>query len=231
MLERAAAEIRNVDQLFRPFVPTQVAERLRSDPRAAELGGERRVVSVLFADLQGFTAFSEQADPADVIAMLNTYWGVTVPVVVREQGGMIERFAGDAVMVVFNAAAAQPDHARRAVLAALAMQEAASVVAAGRPDWPRFRAGVNTGPTIVGNVGTADHHTFTAIGDTVNLAARLQTAADPGTVVIGAGTRSELGSTAVVEPLAPLKLKGKSEPVEAFALLRLEDGGLELVSE
>jgi adenylate cyclase len=221
LLERAATEVRDVGRLYRPYVPVAVAERLRHDRSAADLGGERREISVLFADLQGFTAFSEHADPADVIAMLNSYWAVTVPVVVREHGGLIERFAGDAVMVVFNAVADQPDHARRAAEAALAMQHEADAAAKGHPDWPRFRAGVNTGPAIVGNVGTAEQRSFTAIGDTTNLAARLQAAAAPGQVVIGSATADAIGDAAVLEPLGRLELKGRTEPVDAFALLRL----------
>jgi adenylate cyclase len=222
LLERAAAQIRDVDELFSPYVPEQVAERLRADPEASRLGGVERTVSVLFADLQGFTSFSEHATPAQVISMLNEYWGVTVPVVVREHGGLIERFAGDAVMVVFNAAIDQPDHALRAVRAAVGMQSATAETAARRPDWPRFRAGVNTGPALVGNVGAAGQQSFSAIGDTINVAARLQTAAEPGQVVLGNVTVAELGSTAVVESLGNLDLKGKAQPVEAFALVRLE---------
>jgi adenylate cyclase len=222
LLERAAAQIRDVDELFRPYVPEQLAERLRADPEAGRLGGAERHVSVLFADLQGFTSFSEHASPAEVISMLNEYWGVTVPVVVRQHGGMIERFAGDAVMVVFNAAIDQPDHALRAVHAAVDMQRATEETAASRPGWPRFRAGVNTGPALVGNVGAAGQQSFSAIGDTVNVAARLQTAAAPGQVVVGAGTVDELGDAVVVEPIGALDLKGKSKPVEAFVIVRLE---------
>ncbi len=221
LLERAAAQIRNADELFRPYVPAQLAERLRSDPEAARLGGVERTVSVLFADLQGFTSFSEHASPTDVISMLNEYWGVTVPVVVREHGGLIERFAGDAVMVVFNAAVDQPDHALRATHAAVAMQAATAETSARHPDWPRFRAGVNTGPALVGNVGAAGQQSFSAIGDTVNVAARLQTAAEPGQVVLGAETVTELGERAVVQSLGPLDLKGKSGPVAAFRLVSL----------
>jgi adenylate cyclase len=222
LLEHAAAQIRDVDELFRPYVPEQLAERLRVDREVARLGGVERTVSVLFADLQGFTSFSERASPTDVISMLNEYWGVTVPVVVREYGGLIERFAGDAVMVVFNAAVDQPDHAPRAVGAALEMQRVTEATAARRPGRPRFRAGVNTGPALVGNVGAAGQQSFSAIGDTVNVAARLQTAAETGRVVLGARTVTELGDAAVVEPLGPLELKGKSDPVEAFVLVRLE---------
>jgi class 3 adenylate cyclase len=222
LLERAAAQIRDVDDLFRPYVPEQLAERLREDRDVARLGGIERTVSVLFADLQGFTSFSERASPTEVISMLNEYWGVTVPLVVREHGGLIERFAGDAVMVVFNAAIDQPDHALRAVKAALDMQRATAETAARRPGWPRFRAGVNTGAALVGNVGAAGQQSFSAIGDTVNVAARLQTAAEPGQVILGKGTVAELGAAAVVESLGTLDLKGKVQPVEAFALVRLE---------
>jgi adenylate cyclase len=218
LLERAAAQLRDVDRLYRPYVPTGLAERLQRDPSAAELGGEEREISVLFADLQGFTSFSEQAAPADVIGMLNAYWAVAVPVVVREHGGLIERFAGDAVMVVFNAVGDQPDHAQRAVAAALGMQRATEDTRKGRPDWPRFRAGVNTGRAVVGNVGTEEQRSFAAIGDTTNLAARLQTAAAPGQVVVSRATADALPDRAGLAPLGPLELKGKASPVEAFAV-------------
>jgi adenylate cyclase len=220
LLEHAAGELRRLDELFSPYLSPQLMARLRHDPGAAELGGEERDVSVLFADLQGFTAFSERSTPPEVVSMLNAYWAKVVPVVAAEDG-MIERFAGDAVMVVFNAAADQPDHALRAARAALAFADASEAVAAGRPDWPRFRVGVNSGPAVIGNVGAAEQHSFTAIGDTTNLAARLQASAEPGRVVVGSATHAALVGLAVFEPLAPLDLKGKSEPVEAFVLVEL----------
>jgi adenylate cyclase len=219
LLEQAAGELRRLDELFSPYLSPQLMARLRDTPEAAELGGEEREVSVLFADLQGFTAFSERARPAEVVSMLNAYWAKVVPVVAAEDG-MIERFAGDAVMVVFNAAVDQPDHALRASRAALAFAEASEAVAQGRPEWPRFRVGVNSGPAVIGNVGALEQRSFTAIGDTTNLAARLQAEAEPGKVVIGSTTAAEL-TDAEVEPLAPLDLKGKSEPVKAFLLVRL----------
>src|SRR5919197_700673 len=220
LLERAAAQLRDVDRLYRPYVPTGLAERLREDPSAAALGGVEREVSVLFADLKGFTSFSEHAAPTDVIAMLNAYWAVTVPVVVREHGGLIERFAGDAVMVIFNAADDQPQHARQAVDAALGMLRAAEAARQGRPDWPRFRAGVNTGTAIVGNVGTEEQRSFSAIGDTTNVAARLQGAAAPGEVVVSRATADALPGDPLLETetLGPLGLKGKREPVEALVV-------------
>ena len=219
LLEQAAGELRRLDELFSPYLSPQLLARLREEPGAAELGGEQREVSVLFADLQGFTAFSERRPPAEVIGMLNAYWAEVVPIVAA-QDGIIERFAGDAVMVVFNAAADQPDHARRAARAALGIAGASDSVAHGRPEWPRFRVGVNSGPAVVGNVGAELQRSFAAIGDTTNLAARLQGAAEPGQVVIGATTATALSGARLV-PLEPLDLKGKSDPVEAYRLVSL----------
>jgi class 3 adenylate cyclase len=221
VVERTAREVEAVEGLLRPYLSPQLAARLRDEPAVSELGGEERDVTVLFADLQGFTAFSERHSPAEVLAMLNEYWAKTVPVMLGEHGGMIERFAGDAIMVVFNAAADQPDHPLRAARAGLALQQAAEELAADEPGRPRFRVGIHTGPAIVGNVGTAEQRSFTAIGDTTNLAARLQTHAGPGQVVIGETTFEALADGALVEPLGPLELKGKSEPVAAYVLIGL----------
>jgi class 3 adenylate cyclase len=190
-------------------------------PPDAPLGGEEREVSVLFADLEGFTAYSETRPPAEVIAMLNEYWGTAVPIVLEQHGGVIEHFAGDAVMVVFNARGDQPDHARRAAAAALDLQVRTLEVSATRPDWPRFRAGVGTGTAAVGYVGAEQQRNFAVIGDTTNTAARLQTAARTGEVVIAASTRNAIGADAVVEALPPVAAKGKREPVAAFRLLGL----------
>ena len=219
LVRRAAGEVEAVKGLLQPYLSPQLAARLREEPETAALGGEEREVSVLFADLQGFTAFSERHAPTDVLAMLNAYWARAVPVVLDQHRGMIERFAGDAIMVVFNAAADQPDHALRAARAALALQQAAAGV--GGDDWPTFRVGVNTGPAIVGNVGTEEQRSFTAIGDTTNLAARLQTAAEPGQVVLGETTYEAVREHADAEAIGRLDVKGKSAPVTAYRLIDL----------
>ena len=103
LLEKAAHQLYRTDELFRPYISPQLAEGLEARPELAVLGGEERDVSVLFADLAGFTAYSEGHRADEVITMLNTYWGATVPIVAEREGGVIERFAGDAIMVVFNA--------------------------------------------------------------------------------------------------------------------------------
>jgi adenylate cyclase len=223
LVERAGDRIRQLGETFRPYVSPQLAERLERDPQAAALGGEEREVSVLFADLEGFTSYADGRPPGEVIAMLNEYWGIAVPLVVEEHGGVIERFAGDAVLVIFNADGSQPDHALRAARAALDLQARCLELVKRHPDWPRLRAGVNTGPAVVGHVGAAQQRSFTAIGDTTNVAARLQAAARPGEVVVAAATRARLGDSATVRQLPPIVAKGKREPVDAFALDSLDE--------
>jgi adenylate cyclase len=223
LLREAAHELRRVDELFRPYLPSQVATRLRAEPAIGRLGGEERDVSVLFADLASFTTFSETRRPSEVIAMLNEYWSAVVPLV-ESAGGLIEQFAGDGVMVIFNAIGDQPDHALRAARTALAIVRVTDPLAAGHAGWPRFRVGVNTGAAVIGNVGAQSRQSFAAIGDTANVGARLMAAGDPGQVVVGNGTWRTV-STAIdaadAAPLGRIRLKGKSEPVEAWVLRSL----------
>jgi class 3 adenylate cyclase len=212
-----------VDRLFHQYLSPAVADTLLATPERTELGGELVEVSVLFADLQGFTTFSEKTDPASVVNLLNAYFDSAVPCILRE-GGTIIQFAGDALMAIFNAPERQEDHARRAARAALDLQAAVEPIAASGGGRPRFRAGIGTGPVLVGNIGSADVRNFTAIGDTTNLAARLQTFAEPGHVVISQRTLDLLGP-ADVEPLGAPALKGKTLPVAVFELRALLEGG------
>jgi adenylate cyclase len=111
----------------------------------------------------------------------------------------------------------------RAARAALAMQDAAAAVA--HESWPRFRVGINTGQALVGNIGSETMRHFTAIGDTVNLAARLESSAESGTVVVSAATRAHLGDQATVKRIGEITVKGKAEPVEAFQVMSVADAG------
>jgi adenylate cyclase len=176
-----------------------------------------REVSVVFADLAGFTAFSESRDPRAVSEMLNAYFEVAIPAVVRHHGGDIDRIVGDAMMATFNTRGDQPDHAQRAAAAALDVQRETALVTAEHPDWPRFRVGVNTGEALVGILGSGEGRSYTVIGDTVNVASRLQAAAPVGGVAVGAATLRMLAG-ARVQSLGALSLRGKSEPVDAYVL-------------
>jgi class 3 adenylate cyclase len=222
VLVRSARELSTLEGLLRRYVGPQLADRLSEDPRLSDLGGDERDVSVLFADLAGFTTFAEGRPAPEVIDMLNTYWSEVVPTLVDRQGGLIERFAGDAVLVMFNALGDQPDHAARACRAAIAMRDGSERVRAGSNDWPRFRVGVNTGSVVIGNVGADIHRSFSAIGDTTNVAARLQGLSTPGHITIAERTLREARSTGdddiEAEPIGAVDLKGKAEPTEAFEL-------------
>jgi class 3 adenylate cyclase len=208
VLERSARELHRIDELFRPYVAPQLAEKLLSEPE--------------LVDLAGFTTFSESRTPTEIIQMLNTYWSRVVPILAGREGGVIERFAGDGVLVLFNAFGDQPDHPLRAVRGAVDVRAQTERVAAEHPDWPRFRIGVNTGSAVVGHVGAGEQRAFTAIGDTTNVAARLQAAADPGQVLIGPTTKERIADAASVRPLGPLSLKGKREPVDAYQVIAVE---------
>jgi adenylate cyclase len=220
-LERSATQLVRVDTLLRRHVGSRLASTLVAEPERATLGGREAEISVLFADLAGFTAFSEHRDATEVVDMLNGYWERAVPAVTEGPDGMVERFAGDAVLVVFNALGDQPDHARRAVQAAVGMRDAIAPVAAAHPDWPRFRIGVNTGPAVIGNVGTDDQRSFTVIGDAVNVAARVQSEAAEGEVVISGTTYTGAVDVVVSEPLGPVAVKGREEPVAMHRVLHV----------
>ncbi|MGH3134705.1 MAG: adenylate/guanylate cyclase domain-containing protein [Gaiellaceae bacterium] len=175
-------------------------------------------VSIVLADLQGFTSYSERHEPAEVASMLNAYFERIVPLMERS-GGEVHQIVGDELMVVFNKQGDQPDHAQRAARAGLLLQKAAREVARDNDDWPRFRVGVNSGEVLAGVVGGATgHRKHGVVGDVVNLAARLQAEAPVGGVLIGEETFRLLAGHAVVEALPPRRLKGKQEPVAAYVL-------------
>jgi class 3 adenylate cyclase len=155
------------------------------------------------------------------MALLYEAFYAAVPVV-RAAGGTIVQFAGDAMMVIWNAPHPQPDHACLAARAAIGLQRATAHFA-DDPAHPRFRVGLNTGLALVGNIGTAELKDFSAIGDTTNLAARLQSFAAPGSIVIGPRTRELLGEAATVRDLGLHELKGKAAPVQLYELLEMSE--------
>jgi adenylate cyclase len=182
----------------------------------ATLGREEEI-SVLFADLQGFTRYAESHGEREVTVMLDAYFEVGIPVVRAAARNV--RTIGDAVMAYFTG----EEHAHKAAAAALAFQERAAEVAAAHPDWPRFRAGVNSGRANIGI--TAQAREETVRGDTVNVAARLEGQARAGEVVLGEATCAALGDAATVEELGELPVKGKDRPVRAYVLRSLAAHG------
>jgi class 3 adenylate cyclase len=178
-------------------------------------------VSVVLADLAGFTSFSEGHDPATVTEMLNAYFEPILPLM-ELAGGEVHQIVGDELMVIFNKAGDMPDHPARAAEAALLLQRTAAEVARDHPGWPRFRVGVNSGELLVGIVGgRRGHRKHGVVGDPVNVAARLESESPVGEVLIGEDTFTRLGAAAVVEAVPPLQVKGKREPVRAYVLRAL----------
>ena len=194
-----------------------VAAALIADPSQAALGGAVFDVTILFADLSGFTSFSERSSPPEVVTMLNRYFEVATAAILAENGTIVQ-YIGDALMALFNAPVRQADHASRAARAALAMQRGVDTLAAQIPGWPRFRVGVNTGEALVGNIGSEALRNYNATGDAVNVAARLETLARPGQVVVGGATYTALDGSAHATPLGDVVVKGRRQPVTAYLL-------------
>jgi adenylate cyclase len=174
-----------------------------------------RAVSVLFADLQGFTAYSERVGPSAVSAMLDELFAAAIPAL-EQHGGRVDRLIGDAIFARFEG----EGHALRAARAALDLQAATSAVGERHPEWPRFRAGLNTGEAAVGVLGTGSGRTYSAIGDAVNLGSRIEGLAPAGGVAVSAET-ARLLDGARTEPLGTVTVKGREEPVEVLLLTGL----------
>lgn len=205
-----------VRALVRRYFSPGVASTLLAEPQRLELGGEVAQVTVLFADIRGFTAASERIAPDEAVRLLNRYFALALPIVEAE-GGTPIHLAGDEVMAIFNAPERHADHALRAARAALEIQRQVDA-AIGTDALPRFGIGINTGPALVGNIGSESFFNFTAIGDTTNLAARLTDEAAAGEVVLGPATADAVRAVARLTARPCLTVKGRAEPVEAFVL-------------
>ncbi|HXG26952.1 MAG TPA: adenylate/guanylate cyclase domain-containing protein [Candidatus Binatia bacterium] len=190
--------------------------------REARLTGERKPVTALFADVVNSTALAEQMDPEDWTAMINEAFDLMSRAVFRYEG-TIAQLQGDAMLAFFGAPVAHEDDPERAIFAALDMlaatgEFATQLKATHGIDF-RIRAGINSGPVMVGNVGSDLRYEYTALGDAVNVAARMQTAAQPGQVLITEMTRRLTGDTFDLEDLGEIDLKGKSEPIHAYRVI------------
>ena len=190
--------------------------------RNARLTGERKPVTALFADVVGSTTLAEAMDPEDWTAMINEAFDLLSRAVFRYEG-TIAQLQGDAMLAFFGAPVAHEDDPERAILAALDMIDATAEFAAQLKQTHgidfQIRAGINSGPVMVGNVGSDLRYEYTALGDAVNVAARMQTAAQPGTILITEMTRRLTGDTFDLEDLGGIEVKGKAEPIHVFRVL------------
>jgi class 3 adenylate cyclase len=209
--------------IVRRYFSPAVVDMILTDPRRQELGGDVADVTILFADLGGYTTYAGSRKPHEVVELLNVVFGAAMPPILAE-GGTPVQMPGDAVMAIFGAPHEQSDHAARAARAALAVQARGRELAERHPSWPRFRIGLNSGEALVGNIGSDEFRSFTAIGDTTNMAQRFQTLAQPGQIVVGPRTAELLGAQAEMASLGDVTVKGKADPVAPWTLLAVREG-------
>lgn len=206
-------------------VSQDVAEELMKGE--VELGGENRDVSVLFADIRGFTPLTEGMEPQEVIGLLNECMDC-LSTAVDEEGGVVDKFIGDEVMAVFGAPVTQDDHARRAVRAALRMREGIAernVARAARGEAALgIGVGINSGVAVAGNMGSTDRMNYTVLGATVNLASRLAGEAEAGEILIGQATCDAAGPGIVAQPCGSRSLKGFSTEIAVFTVDADDEG-------
>lgn len=202
------------------YVSPEMCEEILKNPALLQLGGRRQEVTVLFADIKGFTAMSANMSPEEVVEVLNLFFTEMVDLVFKYKG-TLDKYVGDALMAVFGVPVPLTDAATRAVQCALAMQRRlAKLQARGRTPIKGMRLGINTGEAIVGNIGSDKRMDFTVIGDAVNVAARLQELAkelEADTLVSEATYRQVEGRFQFV-PLAPVVLRGRQEPTAIYGL-------------
>ena len=213
--EASPAEDGSRQERIAAAAPAPLVEKMRT----AKLTGERKPVTALFADVVGSTTLAEQMDPEDWTQIINEAFDLMSKAVFRYEG-TIAQLQGDAMLAFFGAPVAHEDDPDRAIRAALDMvretDEFARQLKQERDIEFRIRAGINTGPVIVGNVGSDLRYEYTALGDAVNVAARVQTSAEPGTVVVSANTQRFVTDAFDFHDLGAVELKGKSEPVQLF---------------
>ncbi len=224
------AEKRRIKQMFSRYVSKDVYNELLSNPKAAELGGTRRVATVLFSDLRGFTTLSESRPPEEMIAQLNEYFSEMVEIVFAYRG-TVDKFVGDMIMAIFSAPLPDPLHADRAVGCAIAMQRRLVSLnqawkAVGKPEL-HCGVGINSGDMVVGNVGSQSIRSYTVIGDNVNLGARLESLCKEykTDIIISQNTYGLLHETYAFTELGEVTVKGKVQSVRILSVDWKQEAG------
>ena len=207
--------------MFQKYVSPDVVEKLIEDPTKLMLGGEKRVLSVLFSDIRGFTSISEKLVPEELLSQLNQYLTAMTAVVLRN-GGMLDKYVGDAIMAVFGAPLELENHALAACRTALEMMKELRSLQEGWQDESKpildIGIGINTGEMVIGNVGSPKRMDYTVIGDNVNLASRLEGVnKELGTqIIISESTYQLVKGQIAVRGLGEVKVKGKEKQVAIY---------------
>lgn len=225
LLNRRATALR---RSFGRYLAPELVARIVSQERLPELDGEERHVTIMFADLSGFTALSERVDGKTLTATVNAYLGIIAGEVERS-GGYVDKFIGDAVMAIWNAPVDLAGHERAAVQAAVAIRDGVNAAAArdaarGLPNFA-IKVGVNSGKAILGNVGAENRLNYTAVGDTVNIAARMEGLPSVflTPIVLGAACAAAAADDFAMLEIASIQVKGRQEPIAVFAPLAEAD--------
>jgi len=221
-------EKRKVRGAFQQYVPAEYVTQLEENPDLLRLGGEERELTALFSDIRGFTTLSERLSATSLVDLINEYFSVMTDVIFKH-GGTLDKYIGDAIMAFWGAPIPQPDHAWRACLTGLDMIKAleslrAKWEAEGRPRID-IGVGLNTGPMVVGNLGSANRFNYTVMGDDVNLASRLEGMnKEFGThLIVSENTYTPVKEKLVARELDLIRVKGKYKPVKIYELLGTQD--------
>lgn len=212
---------------FKKYVAPQIVEKLAKDGNFdLKLGGEKRNVAVLFVDIRGFTPMSENLAPEEVVSILNEYLALTTSSILDNEG-TLDKFIGDATMAVFNAPFDLEDYVYKAILTAIAIRDGSEKLAEKlQKKFGKnisYGIGVNMGDAVVGNIGCEFRMDYTAIGDTVNTAARLESRAKAGEILISEVVYENLQERIVTEPVGEMELKGKIKPVKVYRLIGIKE--------
>jgi PAS domain S-box-containing protein len=215
--KKLEAQRRLLQRMVSPAVLDQI------DPNSLQIGGKRSDITILFADIRGFTAFSEQHSPEDLVAVLNRYLAAAAEAVLDHEG-TVDKFLGDAVMAWFNAPLPQPDHTLRAVKSALAIRSAIAALHAEMPMETHldFGVGIHYGEAVLGWIGTEKRLEYTAISDSVNTTKRIQENCAKNQILISLDAYKRVKDQIEAKPFVPLSVKGKTQPIEVYEVLRLK---------
>jgi class 3 adenylate cyclase len=215
--KKLEAQRRLLERMVSPAVLNQI------DPDSLQTGGQQRDITILFADIRGFTSYSEKQSPEELVAVLNRYLAAGAEAVLAQEG-TVDKFLGDAVMAWFNAPLPQPDHTLRAVRTALALRTAIESLHAVLPPEAHlsFGVGIHYGEAVLGWIGTHERLEYTAIGDSVNTAKRIQENAGKGQILISKQAYERVKDSVEARPYAPLHVKGRQEAVEVFEVLGIK---------
>ena len=215
---------------FEKYVPAPVVAQILKNPALINPGGERMEITVLFSDIVGFTPISEQLEPEELVRLLNEYFAEVTPIIKDQFGGTLDKFVGDAIVAIFGAPIPGPNDPLQAVSAAMAMRDKVLELqerwrARGEKVLFDTGIGINTGPAIVGNIGSPDRLNYTCIGDSVNLAARLESATRTtgASVLISASTYSYVKDHFQCKEITGLQVKGKKDSLTVYGVLGRND--------